>query len=72
MKKPSSVMNIEVPAARAVTHSCGEPAVEVSYLSPRADAIVSVIICSACDPTFYPKAVKQLPASRQQPVVEAA
>jgi hypothetical protein len=62
MKKPAK--SIEIPAPRAVMHSCGEPAVEKSYFSPRAAAVVSVIICSACDPTFYPKASRELRAAR--------
>lgn len=58
MKKP--VMSVEVPAPRAVTHRCGAPAVEESYFSARAGAVVQVVICSKCDASFYPKAAKLL------------
>lgn len=52
----------EVPVPRAMRHECGAPAVESFYFSPRYQKVISVIICSACHPSFYPKA-KKLPAS---------
>jgi ribosomal protein L31 len=52
----------DVPPPKAVTHECGAAAVEQFFFSPRHQKVVSVVVCSTCHPSFYPKA-KKLPAS---------
>jgi hypothetical protein len=56
MKKQLALIQ-DVPPPRAVMHECGAPAVEQFFFSPRHQKVASVVVCSQCHSSFYPKAL---------------